>query len=57
MQRIRNVLADALVGIVLVVVAFWMLRGVFKIVYWGVTAIIVVVVVAFVFRIAGKLRG
>ncbi len=57
MQRIRNVLADALVGIVLVVVAFWMLRGVFKIVYWGVTAIIVVLVVAFVFRIAGKLRG
>lgn len=57
MQRIRNVLADALVGIVVVIVAFWLLRGVFRLVYWGVTAVVVVVVIGFVLRIAGKLRG
>ncbi|MDX2344554.1 MAG: hypothetical protein QNL12_12845 [Acidimicrobiia bacterium] len=57
MQSLRNVIADVLVGVVLVAVAFWLLRGVFRMVYWGVSTVLVVVVVVFVFRIAAKLRG
>lgn len=57
MQSLRNVLADVLVGVVLVVVAFWLLRGVFRVVYWGVSTVVIVVAVGFVFRIASKLRG
>lgn len=56
MQRLRNALADVLVGVVLVVVSFWLLRGVFRMVYWSATMIVIVVAVVFVFRIAGKLR-
>jgi len=57
MQRLRNALADVLVGVVLIVVSFWLLRGVFRMVYWGVSTIVIVVAIVFVFRIAGKLRG
>jgi hypothetical protein len=34
-RRIRNILADVIVGIVVVVVALWLVRGVFRLVYWG----------------------
>jgi hypothetical protein len=57
MQRFRNILADAIVGVVLVVVALWLLRGVFRLVYWGVSLIVIVIVVGLALRIAGKLRG
>ncbi len=57
MQRLRNILADALVAIVLIVVALWLLRGVFRLVQWGVTLVVVVIVIALALRVAGKLRG
>ena len=57
MQRLRNILADAIVGVVLVVVALWLLRGVFRLVYWGVTMVVLLIVIGFALRIAGKLRG
>ena len=57
MQTLRNILADILVGVVLVVAAFWLLRGVFRVVYWGVTTVVIIVAVVFVFRIVSKLRG
>ena len=56
MQRFRNVLADALVAVVLVIVALWLLRGVFRLVQWGVTLVVVVIVIALALRVAGKLR-
>lgn len=57
MQKLRNILADALVAVVLVVVALWLLRGVFRLVQWGVTLVIVLIVIALALRVAGKLRG
>jgi hypothetical protein len=57
MQKIRNALADILVGIVVVVVAFWLLRGVFRLVIWGATIVMLGIIVVFVLRVAAKLRG
>lgn len=57
MQRLRNALADVLVGVVVVLVAFWLLRGVFRLVIWGATVVVLGIVVVFVLRIAAKLRG
>lgn len=56
MQRLRNALADVLVGIVVVLVALWLLRGVFQLVYWAATMVVLVLVIVFVLRIASKLR-
>ena len=57
MKRLRNVLADVLVGVVLVVGALWFLRGVFRMVYWGASIIVLIVLVVFALRIANKLRS
>ncbi|MDJ0925836.1 MAG: hypothetical protein QNJ77_14880 [Acidimicrobiia bacterium] len=57
MRRLRNVLADVLVGVVLVVAALWLLRGVFRLVYWGASLIVLLILVAVVLRVASKLRG
>ncbi len=57
MTKIRNAVADVLVGIVVVLVAFWLLRGVFRLVYWGVTLVILVLVIGVVLRVASKIRG
>lgn len=57
MQRIRNVLADILVGVVLIVAAFWLLRGVFRVVYWGVSTVVILVAIVVAVRVATKLRG
>ena len=57
MQRLRNILADVIVGVVLIVVALWLLRGVFRLVYWGATLVVVVLVIGLALRVASKLRG
>jgi hypothetical protein len=57
MKSLRNVLADVLVGVVIVIGALWLLRGVFRMVYWGASMIVLIVVVVFVLRIAAKLRN
>ena len=57
MKSIRNVIADVLVGFVVVLVAVWLLRGVLHVVYWGVTLAAFVLVIAVVLRIASKIRG
>lgn len=57
MQRLRNVLADILVGLVLVFAAFWLLRGVFRFVYWGASMVVVVLVIIVALRVASKLRN
>ncbi len=57
MQRIRNALADLIVGIVVLLVAFWLLRGVFRMVIWGASLVLIVIIVVVALRIAGKIRG
>ncbi len=57
MQRIRNALADVIVGIVVIFVAFWLLRGVFQVVIWGASLVLIVIIVVVALRIAGKIRG
>lgn len=56
-QRLRNVTADILIGFVVVVVTLWVLRGVFRLIVWGTTAVLAVIVIAFAMRIASKLRS
>jgi len=56
MRRIRSALADVLVGIVVVLVALWLLRGVFRFVYWAVTMVVLILIIGFVLRIASRLR-
>ncbi len=56
MRRIRNALADVLVGIVVVLAALWLLRGVFRFVYWAVTMVVLILIIGFVLRIASRLR-
>ena len=57
MQRLRNALADLIVAVVVVVAAVWLLRGVLRLVYWGVTLVVLVLAIGFALRIAAKLRG
>lgn len=57
MSRFRNAVADLLVGIVVVLVAFWLLRGVFRMVIWGATLVVLILIIALVLRIAAKIRG
>lgn len=57
MRRIRNGLADLIVGVAVIAVAFWLLRVVFRMFLWGVSLIVLVLVVALALRIAAKIRG
>jgi hypothetical protein len=57
MQRIRGAVADVIVGLLVIVVAFWLLRGVFRMFIWGVTMVLIGLFVVLVLRIAGKIRG
>jgi hypothetical protein len=57
MQRVRNAVADLLVGLVVTLVAFWLLRGVFRMVIWGATLVLLILAVALILRLAAKIRG
>ena len=57
MQRLRNATADILVGLVVILIAFWLLRGVLRLVVWGTTLVLIVLAVVLVLRIAAKIRG
>lgn len=57
MQRLRNVLSDVLVGVVVVIGALWLLRNVFRLVYWGASMIVLLIVVIVLLRVAWKLRN
>ncbi|MCP3996174.1 MAG: hypothetical protein GY722_14105 [bacterium] len=57
MQKLRSAVADLLVGVVVIVVALWLLRGVLRMVLWGVNLVILVLVIGLVLRIASKIRG
>jgi hypothetical protein len=57
MQGVRNAVADLLVGVVVILVAFWLLRGVFRMVIWGATLVLLILAVALILRLAAKIRG
>ena len=57
MRRLRAALADLLVGVVVLLVALWLLRSVIGMVIWGATIVLLVILVVFVLRIAAKIRG
>ena len=57
MDRVRNLFADVIVGVVLVLVAWWVLRRVFGLVLWLVNTMAFVIVVVALLVIAGRIRG
>ncbi|MEA2000746.1 MAG: hypothetical protein U9N84_02485 [Actinomycetota bacterium] len=57
MQKLRGELADILIGIVVVLVAWWLLKGVFQVVRWAATLLVLAILIVVVLRIASKIRG
>lgn len=57
MDRIRNLLADVIVGVVLLLVAWWVLRRVFGLVLWLVNTLAFVILVIALLVIANRIRG
>jgi hypothetical protein len=57
MQKLRNAIADVLVGLVVVLVAVWLLRGVFRMVHWMATLVVLVLAIGLVLLSASKIRG
>jgi hypothetical protein len=57
MDRMRNLLADVIVGVALLLVAWWVLRRVFGLVLWLVNTLAFAILVVALLVIAGRLRG
>ena len=57
MNRVRNLAADAVVGVVLLLVAWWVLRRVFGLVLWLVNTLAFVIVIVVLLVIASRIRG
>ena len=57
MSRIRNLLADLIVGVVLVLVTLWVLRRLFGTLLWLINAVAFVLVVVVLLAVAGRIRG
>jgi len=57
MRRLRAAIADLIVGLVVLLVALWLLRSVLGMVIWGATVVLLVILVVVVLRIAAKIRG
>lgn len=57
MNWARNTVANVLVGLVVVLVAAWLLRSVFRFVYGAGALVVLVIVVVLVLRLAAKIRG
>jgi hypothetical protein len=57
MNRARNLLADILVGIAIIIVLWWFLRGVLGLILWLVNVIAFVAVVVILLAIASRIRG
>ncbi len=57
MNRVRNMLADVVVGFALLLVAWWVLRKVFGLVLWLVNTLAFVIIVVALLVIAGRIRG
>lgn len=57
MNRVRNLLADVIVGVVLLLVAWWVLRRVFGLVLWLVNTLAFVILVVALLVIASRIRS
>ncbi len=57
MNRARNLVADILVGIVIVILLWWFLRGVVGMILWLVNIIAFVAVIVILLAIANRIRG
>ena len=57
MSRIRNLLADLIVGVVLVLVTLWVLRRLFGTLLLLINAVAFVLVVVVLLAVAGRIRG
>jgi hypothetical protein len=57
MNRARNLLADILVGLALIIVLWWFLRGVLGLILWLVNVIAFVAVVVILLVVANRVRG
>jgi hypothetical protein len=55
-NRLRNLAADILVGLVLVLVLWWVLRRVLGIFLWLVNTVAFVAVIVLLLWVAGRLR-
>lgn len=56
-RRLRDATSDILIGAVVVLVAYWLLRSVFRVIAWGATLVVMAILVVVVLRIASKLRS
>ena len=56
-SRVRNLVADILVGIVLLIVLWWFLRGVLGLILWVVNVVAFVAVIIVLLAIANRVRG
>jgi hypothetical protein len=56
MTRLRNLAADVLVGVVVILVVWWLLRRVFGVLLWVVNTIVFVTVVLGLLFVAHRLR-
>ncbi len=57
MNRARNLAADILVGIAIVIVLWWFLRGILGMILWLVNVVAFVAVVLILLAIANRVRG
>lgn len=57
MNRVRNLLADVVVGVVLFLIAWWVLRRVFGLVLWLVNTLAFVIVIVLLLVLASRIRG
>ena len=57
MNKVRNFAADAIVAIVVFLIAFWLLRRVIGLIIGLASVIAVVVAVAFLLGVARRIRG
>ena len=57
MNRLRNFAADAIVAIVVFLIAFWLLRRVIGLIIGLASILAVVVAVAFLLGVAKRIRG
>ena len=57
MNRARNLLADILVGIVILIVLWWVLRRVIGLVFWLVNNVAFIAVIVLLLVIANRVRS
>lgn len=57
MNRARNLLADIVVGVVIIIVLWWFLSRVLGLFLWLVNVVAFVAVIVILLAIAGRIRG